>query len=845
MAIPGYKILKKIGDGGMSSVYLAIQLSVGREVALKVLSPELRNEKNFIEKFFREANIVGTLSHPNIVSIYDVGTHDGHYYIAMDYLPGDACSDRIKAAAIDLRLALRIMRDIASALEYAHERGFVHCDVKPDNILFRHDGSAVLTDFGIAIATSIASRGAMVGVAGTPHYMSPEQTQGSGIDGRADLYSLGVVFYEMLVHEVPFKGKDAVAVAMKHMTAPIPQLPEHLREFQPVINRLLAKKPAARFQSGRELIAAIDAIAEVQETPRSRARSSGGSDLLQSTFAAPASALSALGSIATSKLEVLRRLQFSPRYGLVLQGAGAHLLELRGVEADADRESDTTSFNTTAFQRNLGEALQQNMARRLVGPLWIVLLFLALLIAIAATQFGELFGSAFWRRLNGPEIISTVETAPAVSQPSVPPTPTVPAPPQAAASITTSNNVTTETPVDGTVATAPINSGAGASAIASQSAEGDAADKSAEPLVASDSAAISADAAATDSVPPQDGATAAAIDPTAVAAPIEPPKTYKFTLNVSPADAQIRVTNIKPKYTPAMELPAGKYHVIVSKPGYVPQDTWVVVRKKDLVADIALQQIIVKPRYTAGQDIQDSLGEAGLGPAMIVLPRGSFTMGDNDLDNAAPTRTIRIDNLIAVARHETTNDEYAAYAKAAGKSMAATGGKDGGSHPVVMVNWQQANDYARWLSETTGQRYRLPTEAEWEYAARAGSAGDYPWGSKSAKKKANCSLGCDSEYIRFLSSSSAPVEHYSPNAWGIYDTTGNVAEWVQDCYHPSYVGAPPVASAWVAGSCDKRALRGGSFKSKSTEITNASRAGESAATQKKFIGFRVVREIVE
>jgi len=372
-----------------------------------------------------------------------------------------------------------------------------------------------------------------------------------------------------------------------------------------------------------------------------------------------------------------------------------------------------------------------------------------------------------------------------------------------------------------------------------------------QPVVAADNATIATNATAPDAVAaggiqPQDPtATAVTADPAVAPVPVEPPKTYKFTLNVNPVDADIRVTNIKPKYTPAMELPAGKYHVIVSKPGYIPQDSWVVIRKKDLTADIALQQIIVKPHYSAGQDVQDSLGEAGLAPVMIVLPRGSFTMGNNDIDNAAPARTIRIDNLIAVARHETTNDEYAAYAKAAGKPMAAAGGKDGRNHPVVMVNWQQANDYARWLSETTGQRYRLPTEAEWEYAARAGSAGNYPWGNKSAKKKANCSLGCDSEYIRFLSSSSAPVEHYSPNAWGIYDTTGNVAEWVQDCYHPSYVGAPPVASAWVAGSCDKRTLRGGSFKSKSEEITNASRFGETAATQKKYIGFRVVREIVE
>lgn len=837
MAIPGYKILKKIGDGGMSSVYLAIQLSVGREVALKVLSPELRNEKNFIEKFFREANIVGTLSHPNIVSIYDVGTHDGHYYIAMDYLPGDACSDRIRASEIDLHNGLRIIRDIASALDYAHERGFVHCDVKPDNILFRHDGSAVLTDFGIAIAANVASRGSIAGVAGTPHYMSPEQTQGSGIDGRADLYSLGVVFYEMLVHEVPFKGKDAVAVAMKHMTAPIPQLPDHLKEFQPVINRLLAKKPASRYQSGRELIAAIDAIAEVQESPRGRGRtSSGGSDLLQSTFAAPASALSAVGRFAHGKLDLLRRLQFSPRYGLVLQGAGSNLLAVPGADTNDDSEGDTTSFNTTSFRRNLGEALQQNLARRLVAPIWIALLLLVLLIAILATQFGQIFGSAFWRQLNGPEIVSLVEpdlrvgATPSASSTS-PTTTAAPVTAQVA-----ERSTPTDMPAAGPLPADPNTAapdGAETVPMQSELATQSPLDPNAAITVAADGSAM-----------PQDPAALAAANAIA-ATPVEPPKTYKFSLNVKPADADIRIVNIKPKYSPAMELPAGKYHVVISKPGFIPQDRWLVIRKKDLTTDITLEKVVVKPRYTAGQVIQDSLGGAGLGPAMIVLPRGSFTMGNDDIVNAAPTRLIRIEKLIAFGRYEVTYDEYALYAKATGKAMPEAPAKNGGKNPVAMINWQQANDYARWLSDNTGQRYRLPTEAEWEYAARAGSTGNYWWNGNQAKKKANCSLGCDSEYIHFLSASSAPVGHYAPNAWGIYDTAGNVAEWVQDCYHPSYVGAPPVATAWVAGSCNKRPLRGGSFKSKSTEITNASREGVDASTQKKFIGLRVVREIVE
>jgi len=831
MAIPGYKILKKIGDGGMSSVYLAIQLSVGREVALKVLSPELRNEKNFIEKFFREANIVGTLSHPNIVSIYDVGTHDGHYYIAMDHLPGDACAERIRSAEMDLDTALRIIRDIASALDYAHERGFVHCDVKPDNILFRYDGSAVLTDFGIAIATNVASRGAMTGVAGTPHYMSPEQTQGSGIDGRADLYSLGVVFYEMLAHEVPYKGKDAVAVAMKHMTAPIPQLPEHLRDFQPIINRMLAKKPGSRFQTGREVIAALDAITAAQGKSRGRQSTGNSGVFLQSTLSAPVNAISAGRRHVSDVVDLLRRLQLSPRYGLVLQGAGAAAFGGGMSDSEADEQGDTTSFNTTSFHHNLGAALAQNKARRLVAPIWIVLFLLTCVIAVMSLQFSQLFGASFWRQLSGPEIVGLSEPqtpekiAPAVPQPAKPPTPL-----STTMSTATMPTSTTETaPTSATAATQPqIEAQPSANTAVTEKLAADAIDADTNTGAAGN---------ATAAVPPIDAAA------TAAAAPVVPPKLYHFTISTTPADADIRMLNIKPPYESGMELPAGKYHIEVTKPGYTSHSRWVVIKNKNVEEEVTLAKVVVAPRYVSGQTLQESLGEYGVGPAMIVIAPGSFTMGDDDIENASPTRSIRIEKMFAFGRYEITYDDFLAYTKATGAATPPAEGKNSGNQPVAMVNWQQAIDYARWLSEVTGQRYRLPTEAEWEYAARAGTVKPYYWNSSNAKKRANCSLGCDSEYIHFLSASAAPIGHYSANAWGISDTSGNVAEWVQDCYHPNYVGAPPLSTAWTAGNCAQRVLRGGSFKSKAAAITSASREGADASTQKKFIGFRLVREI--
>jgi serine/threonine-protein kinase PpkA len=260
VAIPGYRILRKIRQGGMSTVYLATQKSVGREVALKVMSPTLSSDPSFGSRFYREAKIVGQLSHPNIVSIYDVGSYKHYNYIAMDYLPGVPLQDKLEQG-VSNQDALKITREIASALDYAHERGYIHRDIKPDNILFRNDGSSVLCDFGIAKARKTSMKMTNVGsVLGTPHYMSPEQAQGKSVDGRSDLYGLGVVLFEMLTGQAPYQGEEPVAVAVKHISAPIPKLPANLRLFQPLINKLLAKKPANRYQEGKDIIEAIDVL---------------------------------------------------------------------------------------------------------------------------------------------------------------------------------------------------------------------------------------------------------------------------------------------------------------------------------------------------------------------------------------------------------------------------------------------------------------------------------------------------------------------------------------------------------------------------------------------------------
>jgi len=261
MEIQGYEILELIGEGGMAKVYRAIQKSLEREVALKVMNESLGADRQFCERFVKEGRIIAQLSsHPDIVTIYDIGFTGSNYYMAMEYIGGTNLKERIQQQK-DLEHPLRILRHITSALGYAHSKGFVHRDVKPANILFNESGAAMLTDFGIAKAVSSNTQLTKVGfTVGTPEYMSPEQAMGLSIDARSDLYSLGVVFYEILTGHKPYKGKDAFSVAYMHVNSPIPRLPDTLAQYQSLIDGLLAKDLGERFESADELIESIDSV---------------------------------------------------------------------------------------------------------------------------------------------------------------------------------------------------------------------------------------------------------------------------------------------------------------------------------------------------------------------------------------------------------------------------------------------------------------------------------------------------------------------------------------------------------------------------------------------------------
>lgn len=265
--IPGYDIEELLGKGGMAAVYKARQQSFGREVALKVLNPAAEDLAEFSRRFIQESLIVAKLHHSHIVQVYDVGQHEHYFYISMEYLHGGDLSTKLRTG-LSLKESVKIIKQLADALDFAHRKNIIHRDIKPANIMFREDDAAVLTDFGVAKELESQTDLTQVGVViGTPKYMSPEQIRGDKVDHRTDIYALGIVLFRCLTNYVPFDGKDMVSTAYLQDNEPVPTLPPEVACFQPIINRMLEKAPEDRFQRGRDIFVALEEIERRVDLP--------------------------------------------------------------------------------------------------------------------------------------------------------------------------------------------------------------------------------------------------------------------------------------------------------------------------------------------------------------------------------------------------------------------------------------------------------------------------------------------------------------------------------------------------------------------------------------------------
>ena len=253
-----YEIIKTIGEGGMANVYLANDTILDRKVAIKVLRGDLSNDEKFIRRFKREALSVSNLSHPNIVEVYDVGEEDGNYYIVMEYIEGKTLKQLLqKRGALTLNEVIDIMTQLTDGLAHAHEAYIIHRDIKPQNIMIEDNGLVKITDFGIAMALNSTQLTQTNSVMGSVHYLPPEQANGKGSTVKSDIYSLGILMYELLTGSVPFKGDTAVEIALKHMKEKIPsirkQKPTIPQSVENIVLKATAKNPKNRYDNVRDM----------------------------------------------------------------------------------------------------------------------------------------------------------------------------------------------------------------------------------------------------------------------------------------------------------------------------------------------------------------------------------------------------------------------------------------------------------------------------------------------------------------------------------------------------------------------------------------------------------------
>ncbi len=267
--IPGYRIKKLLGHGGMANVYLGVQENLSRMVAIKVLIPGMFENQRVSKRFLKEARTLSQLTHPNIVTIHDVGQVNNSHYIVMEYLQESLKEKVKKQRKIPPEEAFHLVLQIADALYYAHSKGIIHRDIKPENIMFRKDGTPVVLDFGIAKAMDSKTKLTKTGISiGTPQYMSPEQCNALKLDGRSDIYSLGVVLYEMLTGKLPYTAKDTLGVVMQHLREPVPKLPGDLKKYQLIIDKMMAKDKKNRVRSREGLNQIIKKLLNLETKTR-------------------------------------------------------------------------------------------------------------------------------------------------------------------------------------------------------------------------------------------------------------------------------------------------------------------------------------------------------------------------------------------------------------------------------------------------------------------------------------------------------------------------------------------------------------------------------------------------
>ncbi len=840
--IPGYAIKREIGSGGMASVHLATQTSLEREVALKVMSPALAADPTFSKRFLQEARMLASLAHPNIVAVYDVGVTPGQlHYFSMQYLPGGDLAGRVRRG-IDERDLVIAIAGVAKALGYAHQRGYIHRDVAPGNILYDANNNPVLTDFGIALAAASGSRITSAGFSvGTSHYMSPEQARGGDVDARSDIYSLGVLTFFGLTGKPPYDGADGFAVAYAHVFEAVPRLPPERAHWQPLIDKALAKDPKDRFSDSEEFLDGLAAaVPQYAGLFREDVASSAPTPAAAATLLNVPSRTPSSGSDIPTKVP---RSAPAPDPATVARG----------------KVTPPSSALPPVADKPASTVLRW-------WPVFIVLIGIGLIGYAVFSRSGK---------SSSPPPKPVVATAPTPA-----PTPPPVAPPAAQTA------PPAETPA--TPATTPESTPP-----ATVAATTDTATNPPSAIDAAESADAQA-AGAGDSIAPADLATV--VDPVAEAVRLgridfsaqrltspagsNALERFQTALKLDPKNKAARqgIVDIAKRYIEFAEKNRGagdlaQFESFLKRAADVgkslPDDSEIpktiaqtrlaaaapfVAQGKTAAA--AMDKAAAKAAYEKAQqlDPENEAAKEGL-KYVATIGEPGFVFHDKAGDGQGPDLII-VNQKFAMARHDVTRAEFRRFWNAAGKSQFPEGSiscrdresvfrssKKRGwenpdiaqddSHPVVCVNWAEAAAYALWLSKLTGQHYRLATPAEFDEVARkaAGGACKSNLADASFNKKFDSRDGseCDDGFA-----GTSPVGHFG-SVGGISDIDGNVRTWVAACGN----GAPADASS----HCRDYLVKGRSWLSVASRETPTFSDTYASDVALNTVGFRVVRDL--
>lgn len=867
-----YEILGLLGTGGMSDVYEAVDPTLGRHVAIKVLPPEFSRQDERVRRFEKEVRAVASLNHPGIVTIYEVASFDNYQYYTMSLVPNGDLKHKIRSG-ISARESVDVARQVAVALAHAHKHGLIHRDIKPENILFDINHRAIVADFGIAKAVDSDTHMTSTGMSiGTPHYMSPEQAQGMNkVDHRSDLYSLGVVLYEMLTGKVPFDAENTLGIAMKHVTEPAPPLPEKLAEYQPLISRLLSKSPTERYDTAEEFVAACDELlAQPEAVPAAPVRTARPT---RETKATPP---------PKPKPAAKPKPQPKPQTG-DQQGTKARPLP-----------KQPPSRPTSGHQ-------SEKIAFIVVG-LGVVIVAVAALfyfvdfgddnagLPVASTTTEDpsdrqaaAQGNADSRDGEGVQDRGTNQ--PAINQPAD----------DVAAGADDAADQSPEPPAESMVEVSRDDPPSTLSSAISETLD-ERVDTSSNAVVDSTDARTPEPANTEPTTPTElpspvqqpaqdtrvaDALTAAqaAVAANRLTRPADDNALlhYRRVLDLDPGNAQAMqgiqsvarsLANLAQTALATGDLDLAEQHL--ARAASISPDLPAIAQTRE--------QIDRRRQELASRAAPETDSELGL--TLQAIAGGSFDMGSAQGDaDEQPVREVQIQPFM-LSTTETTVGQFRQFVDETGYQTSAEQGEgcwywvfgwrvssrrswqDPGfdqtpEHPVVCVSRNDADAYVDWLNEKTGKRHFLPTESQWEYAARVGTSLVTYWRSDapvSACQYGNFSdidratehgleqspdniFQCQDGYI-----ATAPVGRFRANPWQLSDMLGNVEEWTAGCWTPSYENAPADGSALRYTPCSYGVVRGGSWSALPENDRAPNRLRLDPSASYSHTGFRVARQ---